>query len=131
MPQRLNLQWNLRNVGKIYPHSAEVLTVQAICVLYSFSHPRTGLLTIKRGWKHFHCKRTCIKGYQHLGIHLRNILRARLTDLHMHHSYRPNWGLEEELRMPLSNMSAVYKCLLVETINYDLHGLCRRSQKYG
>ena len=30
---RSNLQWNLRNVGKIYPHSTEVLTVQAICVL--------------------------------------------------------------------------------------------------
>ena len=32
MPQRLN-EWNLRNVGKNYPHSTEVLTVQAICVL--------------------------------------------------------------------------------------------------
>ena len=56
--------------------------VLAAKISYSFSHPTTGHLVIKRDWKHFHCKHTCIKDYSHIGVHVCSIIKSGLTHSH-------------------------------------------------
>jgi hypothetical protein len=57
--------------------------VLAAKVQFSFSHPKTGLLVIKRDWKHFHFKRACVESRLDLGVHVCNLIKNKLTEIHL------------------------------------------------
>lgn len=73
----------IRTPPSVPPPPLDVIL--AAKVNYSFAHPKTGHLVIKRDWKHFHCKRTCIKDYRHVGVHVCCLIKSRLTQVHWNH----------------------------------------------
>jgi hypothetical protein len=60
--------------------------VLAAKVMYSFSHPKTGVLVVKKDWKHFHLKRACVTEYiSQLGVHVCNLIKPKLSPVHFDH----------------------------------------------
>ena len=69
--------------------------VLAAKILYSFPHPRTAVITLKKDWKHFHLSRNCIKNYLDLGIHVCNLIKPKLTDIHWEY-LKQELGIDKE-----------------------------------
>lgn len=67
-----------------YPPSVPPLPfdfVLAAKLLYSFSHPKTGNVVVKKDWKHFHFSQRCIKDHQ-LNLHIGNLIKPKLSQVH-------------------------------------------------
>jgi len=69
--------------------------VLAAKILYSFPNPKTGVLTLKKDWKHFHLQRKCVKKYTDLGIHVCNLIKPKLFAIHWEH-LKKEFGLDKD-----------------------------------